>query len=116
MTSYVGIEECMAVYYVRDVKNAVAVLRAMTESGNNRNWTACDVQAVWNTYHIKCAALKAIIGQSQNRLKTKVSWHAEVLYQLSPSTNISEALRQYGINENTTEIAFVIYLQDHNHN
>ncbi|XP_076369991.1 EKC/KEOPS complex subunit Tprkb-like [Tachypleus tridentatus] len=58
---------------------------------------------VLDTFQLLVAANKAVLSQQQGTLKTK-GIYSEILYNLSPSKNITESLKTFGIGENDTSI------------
>ncbi|XP_013786264.1 EKC/KEOPS complex subunit Tprkb-like [Limulus polyphemus] len=65
---------------------------------------------VLDTFQLLVAANKAVLSQQQGTLKTK-GIYSEILYNLSPSKNITESLKTFGIGENDTSI-LVLVLND----
>lgn len=47
-----------------------------------------------------------MLAESQNSLRTRTV-HSEVLWALNPTNNISEAIRRYGVSDNTTALIVV---------
>ena len=88
----------------KDVTNAPTIL------GNvaiiNPRIVVVDLSLVVSVFHLQLATYKALLNESQGRMKTK-SIQSEILYQLSSSTKITDALQQYTIHSESTEICFI---------
>mmetsp|Transcript_35803 Transcript_35803/g.33918 ORF Transcript_35803/g.33918 Transcript_35803/m.33918 type:complete len:204 (+) Transcript_35803:226-837(+) len=95
-----------------ELKNAAAIQEnftsniAITSGQQDQRMVVVDLSLVVSEFHLQLAAFKAILNESQGRMKTK-SITAEVLYQLSPSTKINDAIKQYSIHAESTAIAFI---------
>ena len=66
-----------------------------------------DLSYVVSFFHLHLAVYKALLNETQGHMKT-TSIASEVLYSLSPSTEISEAIEEYSITEKTTSVAFIL--------
>lgn len=95
-----------------ELKNAAAIQEnftsniAITSGQQDQRMVVVDLSLVVSEFHLQLATFKAILNESQGRMKTK-SITAEVLYQLSPSTKINDAIKQYSIHAGSTAIAFI---------
>jgi EKC/KEOPS complex subunit CGI121/TPRKB len=95
-----------------ELKNAAAIQEnftsniAITSGQQDQRMVVVDLSLVVSEFHLQLAIFKAILNESQGRMKTK-SITAEVLYQLSPSTKINDAIKQYSIHPESTAIAFI---------
>ena len=66
-----------------------------------------DLSLVVSSFHLQLATYKALLNESQGRMKTE-SISSEVLYQLSTSTDIERALQEFRIHAGSTEVAFIL--------
>lgn len=95
-----------------ELKNAAAIQEnftsniAITSSQQDQRMVVVDLSLVVSEFHLQLAIYKATLNESQGRMKTK-SITTEVLYQLSPSTKINDAIKQYSIHAGSTAIAFI---------
>ena len=87
------------------VKNAAAVLRSAASL--NGRIAVVDLSLVVSSFHTHLATYQALLNESKGRLKTKAI-ASEVLYYLSPSSDVAEAVGQYSISERSTAIAFIL--------
>ncbi|KAI0077604.1 CGI-121-domain-containing protein [Panus rudis PR-1116 ss-1] len=65
-----------------------------------------DATLVCSTLHLQTAIVSSILAQSQGVLRTKTV-HSEILWNLNPTNNISEAIRRYGIAANASNVLVV---------
>ncbi|KAJ2923850.1 hypothetical protein H1R20_g13244, partial [Candolleomyces eurysporus] len=103
----------------RDVENAPAlrqrIVKASTMQGKKGelekeavNFAFIDARLITSRKHLTTAIHQAILADSANPsgLKTK-SVHSEVLFNLNPTNNITEALRNYGLSDTSTDLVVV---------
>ncbi|SCU88667.1 LAFA_0E13938g1_1 [Lachancea sp. 'fantastica'] len=62
-----------------------------------------DASTIFSLEQLSCAVYKALIECKYNRLRTK-NLNSECILSLSPTSNIAEAFRRFGINEETKNI------------
>ncbi|KAH8824815.1 kinase binding protein CGI-121-domain-containing protein [Flagelloscypha sp. PMI_526] len=97
-----------------NVKNASdlrkrIVAAATAESDDERNalnFAFVEAKLITSVRHIQTAILQAILAQAHGSLRTKTI-HSEILWSLNPSHNISEAIRRYGVSEDTTSLLVI---------
>jgi tRNA threonylcarbamoyladenosine modification (KEOPS) complex Cgi121 subunit len=87
-----------------DLKNTTTILEAVLSI--DQRVVVVDLSLVVSPFHLQLATYKALLNESHGNMKTK-SITAEVLYQLSSSTKITDALQQYSIHGGSTAIAFI---------
>ncbi|KAH9007272.1 CGI-121-domain-containing protein [Lactarius hatsudake] len=73
------------------------------------NFAFIDARLVTSVLHIQTAITQALLAAAQNTLRTKTV-HSEVIWALNPSNNITEALRRYGVTDDSTAL-FVIRIE-----
>ena len=112
MTSFVHLESQISVIYFSEVTNGAEIAELMASSGSDRSWTAAAATMIYSSQHVRAAALRALINEQDKRLKTKQSWHSELLYYLAGTTKISDAMTQFGVNSSTTQMAVVLLNAD----
>jgi EKC/KEOPS complex subunit CGI121/TPRKB len=91
------------VYGFTDVKNSELIVNAIFE---DMRFAVVDLELVCSKFHLTLAAGKALLNEKNATMKTK-SISAEILYQLSSSTKINESLKQYGVQNRSSKVAFV---------
>lgn len=87
-----------------ELKHAASILQGI--SSMDQRIVVADLSLVVSCFHLQLATYKALLNESQGRMKTK-SIASEVLYQLSSSTKITDAIQQYSIHSESTDIAFI---------
>lgn len=112
MATYGHLEELISVLIFADVENAADIAAAST--AENTKWVAVNLEYVVSTYHMRFSALKSLINQENSKLKTKQNVVTEILYQLSSTTNINEAVKQYGVTSASNQIGFIVINGDGN--
>ncbi|KAI0269412.1 CGI-121-domain-containing protein, partial [Gloeopeniophorella convolvens] len=70
------------------------------------NFGFVDARLVTSVLHIQTAITQALLSASQNALRTKTV-HSEVIWALNPSNNITEALRRYGVSDDSTALLVI---------
>ncbi|GAB5367730.1 hypothetical protein AAMO2058_001256000 [Amorphochlora amoebiformis] len=93
--------------YYEDVKNASKLSEDVKNSGEV-DYVLVDAQYVVDGFQIAVAVNRAIESQKIHLMDTK-SLPTEVLYNLSPSTNISGGLKKHGVSPDTTRIVLVAF-------
>ncbi|KAJ3020704.1 hypothetical protein HKX48_000368 [Thoreauomyces humboldtii] len=62
-------------------------------------------------FQVQMACVKALLQQEQGNMRTR-SLYSEVLFNLSPTTNISDAIRQFGVADASTALLAVMLGHD----
>ncbi|KAH9956799.1 CGI-121-domain-containing protein [Russula dissimulans] len=70
------------------------------------NFAFVDARVVTSVLHIQTAIAQALLSATQNTLRTKTV-HSEVIWALNPSNNITEALRRYGVSDDSTALLVI---------
>ncbi|KAF9563355.1 CGI-121-domain-containing protein [Agrocybe pediades] len=102
---------------LRGVTNAAAlksrIIAASTTEGEFGekereavNFAFIDARLITSKLHLETATFQAILAESQGGLRTRTV-HSEILYNLNPTHNITEAIRRYGVSENNTDVLVV---------
>ncbi|GAA5883278.1 hypothetical protein JCM16303_007344 [Sporobolomyces ruberrimus] len=80
------------------------------EHGNSERSTVdyafIDASMITSRLHLLTAVTQALLAQSHDSLKSK-TLHSEVIWMLEPGTNISEALKHFGLSAKTTNLLLV---------
>lgn len=67
------------------------------------NFAFVEARLISSILHLQTAVVHAILAQAQGSLRTKTV-HSEILWALSPNNNITEAIRRFGISDETTAL------------
>lgn len=70
-----------------------------------------DASTICSVEQIMSAIYRVMIEAKYNRLRTK-SLHSEILLALSPTSNIGEAFKRFGLKENTRNLFMIQITQD----
>lgn len=70
-----------------------------------------DASTICSVEQIMSAVYRVMIEAKYNRLRTK-SLHSEILLALSPTSNIGEAFKRFGLKENTKNLLMIQVSQD----
>ncbi|XP_006460403.1 hypothetical protein AGABI2DRAFT_220433 [Agaricus bisporus var. bisporus H97] len=98
----------------RNVTNAAAlrkrIINASTMEGEGGdferdqvNFAFIDARLITSRLHLQTAVYQSILAESENALRTKTV-HSEVLWNLNPTNNITEAIRRYGVSDTATSL------------
>ena len=104
----------MNVWLFEQVKNAKEIRKALIQASqtNDRaeqsrlDWAFIDASMITSRQHLITAVSQALVTQSHGTLKTK-TLHSEVLWTLSPGTNIMEAIKKFGLGPQTSALLLV---------
>ncbi|GAA6061398.1 hypothetical protein JCM10212_000658 [Sporobolomyces blumeae] len=72
-----------------------------------------DAAMITSRLHLLTAVHQAILADARGALKSK-TLHSEVIWMLDPGTNISEALKHFGMSANTRDLLLVRIQRDAN--
>ncbi|KAF8164797.1 kinase binding protein CGI-121-domain-containing protein [Crassisporium funariophilum] len=108
---------CAHVALFRNVSNAGTlkkrIIAASTAEGQHGeqerdavNFAFIDARLITSKLLIETAISQAILAESQGALRTKTV-HSEILFNLNPTHNITEAIRRYGVSESNTDVIVV---------
>jgi EKC/KEOPS complex subunit CGI121/TPRKB len=92
----------------KDVKNASLIKSICKEDAR---FGLVDLHWVGSEFHLRTATVKSLLNEHLSKMKTK-SLSNEILYQLSPTTNINGSADQFGIKKETTIFAFIFVDSD----
>ncbi|KAI0337492.1 CGI-121-domain-containing protein [Trametopsis cervina] len=70
------------------------------------NFAFVDARLICSIQHLRTAVYHTLLAAVQGSLRTKTI-HSEIIWTLNPTNNITEALRRYGVSEDTKSL-FVV--------
>ncbi|KAH9442088.1 hypothetical protein MJO28_014930 [Puccinia striiformis f. sp. tritici] len=102
------------VWLFEEVKNANEIKKALIQASqtNDRSeqdrldWAFIDASMITSRQHLITAVSQALVTRSHGTLKTK-TLHSEILWTLSPGTNIMEAIKKFGLGPQTSALLLV---------
>ncbi|KAG6375133.1 hypothetical protein JVT61DRAFT_3338 [Boletus reticuloceps] len=99
----------------KGVKNAGAIRQrivkaATMEEGPERdkerdavNFAFINAKLITSPLHLQTAAVQALFASSTETMRTK-TLHSEIIWNLNPTNNISEAIKRYGVSDDMTDL------------
>ncbi|KAL1901088.1 hypothetical protein Sste5346_002155 [Sporothrix stenoceras] len=94
-----------------DVANAAFLQSQLVARNADFEYALVDAATVVSRTHLLAAVYKAVLAHNSKALKTP-NVHSETVLSLSPSLNIAEAYRRYGITAETHNVLVVKILLD----
>ncbi|KAL5527021.1 hypothetical protein ACEPAG_5812 [Sanghuangporus baumii] len=99
------------------VKNAAElrsrIVKAATTEGSEGeaereavSFAFIEAKLVTSRRHLQTAVYQSMLADAQNALKTKTV-HSEIIWCLNPTNNITEALRRFGVSDNSNSLLVV---------
>ncbi|KAF9436355.1 hypothetical protein BGZ76_004215 [Entomortierella beljakovae] len=85
------------------VKNAPDLKLRLQEQDKTLAFAMVESNLIMDVFQLLSAATKAAQDNEKGKLSTQ-SLNSEIIYNLSPSKNIAEALKRFGISEDTTSL------------
>jgi EKC/KEOPS complex subunit CGI121/TPRKB len=93
-------------FYFTDVTNAKQLKERLQAGDDRLAYAFIDGRSILSQFHLLVAARRAVEALRDQRLKTH-NVHSEIVYNLAPDTNIGNALRHFGIAEDTKAMAVI---------
>ncbi|KAF4582750.1 Kinase binding protein [Ophiocordyceps camponoti-floridani] len=90
----------------RDVQNAAFLHRQLLARNADYEYAFIDASILLSRNHLFAVVFKAILARWKNALETP-NIHSEIVVNLSPSNNIADAYRLFGLSPSTTHLAVV---------
>ncbi|KAF2967939.1 hypothetical protein GQX73_g5621 [Xylaria multiplex] len=90
----------------RDVENATYLHQQLLARNADFEYALIDAGVITSRLQVLSAAFKAITVQLAGTMKTP-NMHSELVYSLSPTNNISESYRRYGITPTSRNLVIV---------
>ncbi|KAF9174642.1 hypothetical protein BGX20_010459 [Mortierella sp. AD010] len=89
-----------------NVKNATDLKERLLEQDKTLTFAMVESSLIMDVFQLLLAATKAAQDNETGKLSTQ-SLSSEIIYNLSPSKNIAESLKRFGITEDTTSLIAV---------
>ncbi|KAG0237503.1 hypothetical protein BGW42_000713 [Actinomortierella wolfii] len=86
-----------------DVKNASALKERLEAQDKTLTIGLVESKLILDVFQLLTAATRTALDERAGKLRTN-SVNAEIVYNLSPTNNIAESLRRFGISDSTTSL------------
>ncbi|GLA59427.1 hypothetical protein AtubIFM55763_002531 [Aspergillus tubingensis] len=90
----------------RDVQNAPYLRQQLMSANAEFEYAFIDASTVLSRTHLLSAVFRAVNDYMNGRLKSR-NVHSEMVFSLSPATNIAESFRKFGITDSTKDLLVV---------
>ncbi|PKY06497.1 CGI-121-domain-containing protein [Aspergillus campestris IBT 28561] len=90
----------------RDVKNAPFLRQQLISGNGDFEYALIDASMVLSRTHLLTAVFRAANDYLNGRLKSR-NIHSEIVFSFSPTNNIADSFRKFGIADTTTDLLVV---------
>ncbi|KAL1928454.1 hypothetical protein VTP01DRAFT_2810 [Rhizomucor pusillus] len=90
----------------RNVTNAADLRKRLIAQDSTLSCALVEASVVIDTFHVLLAVIRAVHDEQHNRLKSH-NINSEIVIDFSPATNIAQALRRFGISDESQNILVV---------
>lgn len=95
--------------YYTDVKNSRALRQGLLDK--KVDVALINAQLIAGPFQVHAAALRALQCDASSRLATR-SLHAELVFNMSGSRNVSESFKRFGVSDDTTSLVVCVFDAD----
>lgn len=96
----------------KNVTNSKEIKQNLIKGDKRYDFSFINAQTVLSEEQLLSAVYRALLDHTQDKIRTKTI-HSEVIFSLSPTQNIMDALRRFGIQDDSTDL-IVIKIVDSN--
>ncbi|KAI9490367.1 kinase binding protein CGI-121-domain-containing protein [Zychaea mexicana] len=90
----------------RNVTNAPELRKRLIAQDTTLACALVDATVVMNVFHVLLATNRAVHDEQNNQIKSH-NVHSEIVVDLSPSPNIAQAFRRFGLTDETKDLVVV---------
>lgn len=90
----------------RDVQNAPFLRQQLISGNSDFEYAFIDASMVLSRAHVFSAIFRAVNDYLSERLKSR-NVHSEIVFSFSPTNNIADSFRKFGINDSTKDLLVV---------
>ncbi|KAL2843504.1 kinase binding protein CGI-121-domain-containing protein [Aspergillus pseudoustus] len=90
----------------KDVQNASYLRQQLLSANADFEYAFIDAAMVMSRAHVLSAIFRAVNDYSNERLKSR-NVHSEIVFSLSPTNNIADSFRKFGISDSTGSLLVV---------
>ncbi|KAE8133068.1 kinase binding protein CGI-121-domain-containing protein [Aspergillus pseudotamarii] len=94
----------VAIY--RDVQNAPFLRQQLISGNSDFEYAFIDASMVLSRAHVSSAIFRAVNDYLNERLKSR-NVHSEIVFSFSPTNNIADSFRKFGISDSTKDLLVV---------
>ncbi|ORZ02233.1 kinase binding protein CGI-121-domain-containing protein, partial [Syncephalastrum racemosum] len=91
----------------RNVKNAAELRKRLISQDSSLTCALLEASLILEPLHVLLAVNRAVADEANQQLKSH-NVYSEIVFGLSPATNIAQALRRFGINDETKNLMVVV--------
>ncbi|KAK4504237.1 hypothetical protein PRZ48_005153 [Zasmidium cellare] len=88
------------------VQNASFLRRQLLEGNTDFEYAFLDASVLLSKNHVLASCFRSINDLLNNRLKTR-NVHSEIVFALSPNSNIAESFRRFGLSDDSKNIVAI---------
>ncbi|OGM43459.1 protein cgi121 [Aspergillus bombycis] len=90
----------------RDIQNAPFLRQQLISGNSDFEYAFIDASMVLSRAHVSSAIFRAVNDYLNERLKSR-NVHSEIVFSLSPTNNIADSFRKFGISDSTKDLLVV---------
>ncbi|RDW57571.1 EKC/KEOPS complex subunit CGI121/TPRKB [Aspergillus mulundensis] len=90
----------------KDVQNAASLRQQLLSANSNFEYAFIDASMVISRAHALSAVFRAVNDYLNERLKSR-NIHSEIVFSFSPTNNIADSFRKFGISDTTCNLLVV---------
>ncbi|KAL4763974.1 EKC/KEOPS complex subunit CGI121/TPRKB [Aspergillus foveolatus] len=90
----------------KDVQNAASLRQQLLSGNTDFEYAFIDASMILSRAHALSAVFRAISDYLNDRLKSR-NVHSEIVFSFSPTNNIADSFRKFGISDTTTNLLVV---------
>lgn len=90
----------------QQVQNAASLHQQLLAGNTAFEYAFIDASMILSRTHVLAAAFRALNDDLCDRIKSR-NVHSEMVFALSPNSNIGEAFRRFGVSDRTTDLLVI---------
>ncbi|KAB8258991.1 kinase binding protein CGI-121-domain-containing protein [Aspergillus pseudonomiae] len=90
----------------RDIQNAPFLRQQLISGNSDFEYAFIDASMVLSKAHVSSAIFRAVNDYLNERLKSR-NVHSEIVFSFSPTNNIADSFRKFGISDSTKDLLVV---------
>lgn len=98
------------VHKFSSVRNAKQIKDELLQGNETYDFAFITAKTIVSIEQLSSAIYRALLDHTKDRIRTR-TLHSEVIFSLSPSSNIGDALRKFGIQDDSEDLVIVKILE-----